>query len=130
MGSEERGVSIYFATLRACAHRFEVLNEIALPLVPTGTVRFTHAGEFLSGSPPLTVCSGCGAASRRDRLFAEVELGAVAPHAMQDDGELAGDRDAGAGQAAALGDLQTPGAQAGPFTAGFGTGWTPACSTS
>jgi len=32
--------------------------------------------------------SGRGAAGGIARLFAEAELGAVAPHAMQDDGKL------------------------------------------
>jgi hypothetical protein len=46
MGSGERNVSICFATLRAGARRLETLNEIASPIVPTGTIWFTLAGEF------------------------------------------------------------------------------------
>jgi hypothetical protein len=77
-----------------------------------------------SGSPSRANCfcgppshSGCGAAEGRHRLLAEAKLGLVAPHAVQDDGELAGDGDAGARHAAPLGDLHAPGAQARPFAA-------------
>src|SRR5262249_28988089 len=62
-------------------------------------------------------CSGCGAAGGRARFLAEAELGLVAPHAVQDDGELAGDGDAGSRHAAPLCDLHAPGAQARPFAA-------------
>ena len=40
------------------------------------------------------------------RLSAETEVGFVAPHAMQNDGELAGDGRAGARHSATLADLQ------------------------
>ena len=50
-------------------------------------------------------------------LFAPAEFGAVTPHAVQDDGQLASDGDLGAGHAAALGDLHAPGAQRRPFAA-------------
>jgi len=45
MGSGGRGVSICFTTLRALALRFGTLNEIASPIVPTGTIRFTLSGD-------------------------------------------------------------------------------------
>ena len=51
------------------------------------------------------------------RLLAEPELGLVAPHTMEDHGELAGDRDASAGHAAMLGNLHASGPQARPFAA-------------
>ena len=94
--------------------RFETLNEVALPFVPTGTIRTTPTGRIYRLL--LTVScrrqTGCGA-----RLTAEAELGFVAPHAMQDDGELARDRDAGTGHAAMLGDGHAPGPQARPLLA-------------
>ena len=43
MGSEEQNVSICFTTLPACARRLRTLNEIALPIVPTGTTPSAHA---------------------------------------------------------------------------------------
>ena len=81
MGSGERGVSICSTTLRL-ARRLWTLNEIAPPIVPTGTIRFALSGKF-------AVASCYSSAHERDggtRLLAEAELGAVAPHAMQDDG--------------------------------------------
>lgn len=114
MGSGERGVPICITTLRAPTGRIETLNGIALPFVPAGTIWFTLAGELLLCPPSH---SGCGAADGRYRLLAEAELGLVAPHAVQDDGELAGDSDASARHAAPLGDLHAPGAQARPFAA-------------
>jgi hypothetical protein len=78
MGSAGRGVSICFTTLRALALRFGTLNEIASPIVPTGTIRFTLSGEFVC----LALPSGCDRAG----LLAEAELGSVAPHAVEDDG--------------------------------------------
>ncbi len=41
----------------------------------------------------------------RTGLLAEAELGCVAPHAMQDDGQFTGHRDASPGYAAVLGNL-------------------------
>jgi hypothetical protein len=42
MGSGEQSVSICFTTLQILSIcRFETLNEIALPIVPTGTIQFT-----------------------------------------------------------------------------------------
>ena len=38
MGSGERDVSICFTTFRVFARRLWTLNEIALPIVPTGTI--------------------------------------------------------------------------------------------
>lgn len=51
------------------------------------------------------------------RRFGLAEGGAVGPHAVQDDRELAGDRHLGAPHVAALGDAQTPGLQGRPGTA-------------
>ena len=45
MGSGEQGVSICPTTLRAEARRLWTLNEIASPIVPTGTIRSAHSGE-------------------------------------------------------------------------------------
>ena len=53
MGSGERGVSICFTTLRVCALRLWTLNEIAWPIVPTGSIRFTLAGEFVAATADL-----------------------------------------------------------------------------
>ena len=43
MGSEEQNVSICFTTLPAYAGRLRTLNEIALPIVPTGTTPSARA---------------------------------------------------------------------------------------
>src|SRR4051794_17411880 len=50
-------------------------------------------------------------------FLAEAELGPVAPHPMQDDGELASNGDAGPCHAARLGHLHAPRTQAGPLAA-------------
>ena len=50
-------------------------------------------------------------------ILAPSERYAIAPHAVEDHGELASDRDAGAGHAAMLGDLDPPGPQARPLFA-------------
>src|SRR3546814_1763463 len=51
MGSGERGASICFTTLRANARRLWTLNEVAWPVVPTGTIRFTLSGKFFAFVP-------------------------------------------------------------------------------
>src|ERR1700757_4435221 len=117
MGSGRQGVSICFTTLRACARMFETLNEIALSIVPTGTTRFTLAGESVLCGSPLIVSSG-GETSRAG-LLPEAELGLVAPHAMQNHSELACDRDPGSRHTPVLRDLHAPGAQARPFAAAY-----------
>lgn len=48
-------------------------------------------------------------------LLSKAELGRVGPHAMQDDGELAGDCYPGPRHAAAFGNVHAQGAQARPF---------------
>ena len=53
MGSGERGVSICFTTWSADADRFGSLNEIASPIVPTGTIRVTLAGEVWPAVVPF-----------------------------------------------------------------------------
>src|SRR5215213_9163412 len=58
-----------------------------------------------------------GRGEARAGFLAEAELGLVAPHPMQDDSELASDRDARPRQAARLGDLHAPSSQARPFAA-------------
>ena len=111
MGSGERGVSIF---PRPCelARRLWTLNEIAAPIVPTGTIRFA-----LSGKLAVTASSRLGAPERDGctRLLAEAELSAVAPHAVEDDRELAGDRNTGARHTSRLGDLHARGPQDRPF---------------
>jgi hypothetical protein len=52
MGSEEQNVPICFATLPAYARRLRTLNEIALPIVPTGT---TPEAQRHSSDPRSTV---------------------------------------------------------------------------
>ena len=53
MGSEEQGVSICFTTLPALARRFWTLNEIAKPIVPTGTIRMIAFGAIITLCLPL-----------------------------------------------------------------------------
>ena len=87
MGSGERGVSICFTTWTAGAVRFETLNEIAWPIVPTGTIRLTLSGEVWPavGRSSGQACLVSGGRDGRRRLLAEPELGLVAPHPVQDD---------------------------------------------
>ena len=73
-------------------------------------------GRILARCSPFPV-SGCNNASRRASLFAEAEFGAIGPHTLQGNSELAGDRHTGARHAAMLGDLHAPSAKAGPFAA-------------
>ena len=117
MGSRERGVSICFTTWSADADRFGTLNEIASPIVPTGTIRVTLAGEVWPAVVQFASAgvSRSGGCDGRCRLLAEAELGPVAPHPMEDDGELARNRHAGPRHATVFGDLHPPGAQARPF---------------
>jgi hypothetical protein len=110
MGSERRGVSICFTTLRAFAGRFEVLNEIALPIVPKGTIRIALSSECLVFLPPFLLGLGGQSDRRRGGLLAETEFDAVGPHAMQNDGEFARHRHTGARHATMFGDLHAPGA--------------------
>ena len=59
MGLEERGVSICFTTLLACAGGFLTLNEMALPVVPAGTISFTLTGKMVAyGSFSRKSCGG------------------------------------------------------------------------
>ena len=53
MGSERQDVSICITTLQAFAGRFEALNEIALPIVPKGTIRIALSSECLFFFSPL-----------------------------------------------------------------------------
>src|SRR5215203_6987356 len=113
MGSGELGVSICSTTLRL-ARRLWTLNEIAAPIVPRGTIRFALSGKFA-----VTASCRLGAPERDGctRLLAEAEFSAVAPHAVEDDRELAGDRYTGARHTSRLSDLHAPGPQARPFPA-------------
>lgn len=118
MGSGERGVSICFTTWTAGAGRFETLNEIASPIVPTGTIRVTLAGEVWPAVVLFDragVSGSSGGRDRRCRRLAKAELGLVAPHPVQNDGELACDGHASPRHATMLGNLHPPGAQARPF---------------
>jgi hypothetical protein len=89
--------------------------------VPEKTLQIVHkVGDILTMGSAIRPCrsvSGCGQSGIRTELLAEAELSLITPHAMQDDGELAGDRDACARHAAALCDAHAPGPQAGPFAA-------------
>src|SRR3954447_9695057 len=109
MGSDERSVSICPTTLRL-SRRLMALNEIASPIVPAGTIRFTPAGEVWPAPAGMSPSHG-----GRYRRFAEAEQGLFPPHRVQDDRQLSGDRHAGTGHAATLGYLQAPGTQARPF---------------
>jgi hypothetical protein len=120
MGSGEQGVSICFTTWSADADRFGTLNEIASPIVPTGTIRVTLAGEVWPGVVPFDgagVSRSCEGSDGGRRLLAKAELSPVAPHPVQDDGELARDRHAGPRHATMLGNLHVPGTQARLFAA-------------
>ena len=94
MGSGERSVSICFTTWSADADRFGTLNEIASPIVPTGTIRVTLAGEVW---PAVVLFDRAGVSGSREgsdggcRLLAKAELSPVVPHPVQNDGELARD---------------------------------------
>ena len=114
MGSGERRVSICFTTWSATADRLGTLNEIASPIVPTGTIRVTLAGEVWPAVVQFDQTGVCrlGGRDGSRRLLAEAELGLVAPHPVQDDSELARDRHTGPRHASVLGDLHAPGAQA------------------
>jgi len=83
MGSEERGVPICFTTFGAYALWLQTLNEIALPIVPTGTI--PSAGADCSMS--WLISSGCNDGDRPcgwiGQLFvAEAEVSFVDPHAV------------------------------------------------
>ena len=106
MGSGEQGVPICATTLRADARRLWTLNEIVLPLVPTGTIRCTLAGEALS----IAARSSSGRRAQVG-LLAEPEFGSGAPHPVENDSQLASHRDASASHAARLRDFHAPGAQ-------------------
>ena len=80
LGSGERGVSACLATLRT--------------LACTGTIRSALAAGLVAPGPAGR--PGCDGTGVRVRRPAEAEPGLVAPHPMQHDGELAGDRDPGA----------------------------------
>jgi hypothetical protein len=112
MGSAEQGVSICTTTLRTDARRLWTLNEIVVPLVPTGTIRCTLAGEASS----IAARSSSGRRFRAG-LLSEPECGSGAPHPVENDSQLASHRDASASHASRLRDLHAPGAQGRPFTA-------------
>ena len=113
MGSGERGVSICFTTWSADADRFGTVNEIASPIVPTGTIRVTLAGEVWPAVVQFASAgvSRSGSCNGQCRRLAKAELGSVAPHPLENDGELARDGHAGPRHATMLGDLHAPGAQ-------------------
>ena len=83
---------------------FIVLDELGyLPFAQSGGQLLFHLISRLYGAGP--------------GLLPKAELGAVAPHAMQDDGELAGDCDPGPRHASSLGNPHAPGAKGRPFLA-------------
>src|SRR3712207_5066536 len=112
MGSGEQDVPICTTTLRVDARRLWTLNEIVSPLVPTGTIRCTLAGEALS----IAARSSSGRRFRAGFL-AEPEFGSGAPHPVENDSQLASHRDTSASHASCLRDLHAPGAQGRPLTA-------------
>jgi hypothetical protein len=82
MGSEERGVPICFTSFGACALWLQTLNEIALPIVPTGTI--PSAGAECS---MWLISSGCNDGGRPGGWIgqlcaAEAEVSFVDPHAV------------------------------------------------
>lgn len=86
MGSGERGVSFCFTTWTAGAGRFETLNGIASPIVPTGTIRVTLAGDVWRARvwfASAGVSGSCEGSDGGHRLLAEAERGLVAPHPVQ-----------------------------------------------
>jgi len=88
MGSGERGVSICFTTLPGLVAGSGLSTRSPRPSSPRN-----DPGIALSGESFVRVaCSFDLSRSRRQRgrLLSKAELGCVGPHAMQDDGELAG----------------------------------------
>ena len=61
--------------------------------------------------------SGNYGGGRGGRPGAEPKVGTIAPHPVQDHGQLSGYGNARPRHAAMLGDLHAPGPQAGPFLA-------------
>jgi hypothetical protein len=119
MGSEEQNVPICFTTLPACARRLRTLNEIALPIVPLGTTPSARA-DSNSSWIPLPFMRSRRSSSRRPRRRRFLSRAGTRHHrptSYEDGREFAGDRDPGSRQAATLGDLHAPGAQARPFLA-------------
>src|SRR5207248_1749327 len=90
--------------------RLRTLNEITSPIVPTGTTRL-RLRQAETGTPLIMRLL------RAWRPACPAELGAVAPDAAQDDGQLAGDCHAGTRDTTALGDVHAPGSQRRPFDA-------------
>src|SRR3546814_15264971 len=88
-----------------------------IPRPPGSTRNDTPFPSTRRFPAPCRAVSGDGKSGIRTRLCAKAELGLIAPHAMQGDGELAGDRHACARHAAAFCDAHAPGPQAGPFAA-------------
>ena len=91
----------------SAAPRIRTLNEVIPPIVPMGT---TATRLFRRD---LVCVSSCCCERQRDirqarGRLAPAELGVVAPHTMQDDGQLAGHGDTGLGHAAALGNAHSP----------------------
>src|ERR1039458_9844387 len=113
MGSGKRGVSICFTTLEAWASQVLDTQRDRLALRPHGNDLAHPFGRI----PCAFISSGCGETLDRTGLLAETELGIVAPHTMQHDGELAGDSDACPRHASPFGDLHAPGPQGRPLAA-------------
>src|SRR5579863_5832719 len=76
--------------------------ELTIAIVPAGT-SFPAVWQKL-GNPPLG-----------SNLLRPVEFSSVDPHAMQNDGELTGDRNLGFAEPVALGEPYAPSLHGGPF---------------
>src|SRR6516162_10525214 len=109
MGSGGRGASI-------CPATFSVLLPFGSGLSTRSprpsSPRERHWLRFFRRKLKLR-SSSC--LCRRGSLLAPAELRLVNPHAMQDDRQLAGDRNPSARDAAPFGYLHSPGPQRGPF---------------
>ena len=90
----------------------DVSRPVATSDAGSSTPR-THQGTRLPPSGGGFVKSDCGASSpqlaaRCSAPVGPAEFGSIDPHAMQDDGEFAGESDLGEPHAASLGDPHRP----------------------
>ena len=90
----------------SAAPRIRTLNEVIPPIVPMGT---TATRLFRRDLVRVSSCR-CEGWS-----LGPAKLSVVAPHAVQDDCQLARHGDTGLGHAAPLGDAHTPGLERRPF---------------
>lgn len=111
MGSGERAVSICFTTLPCFWPAGSGLSTRS----PRPSSLGNDPGIVLSGEGFVRVaCSSICLRSEVNRLL-QSGIGRVSPHAMQNDGQFAGDRDPGSCHAAPTGDVHAPCSEARPL---------------